>query len=92
VATPARLPFQRIGLLGRSGGPRGRRRASACLQPREKTLADCFKFRHQVGLDRALEALKEYLRRGHPRVDDLVLYSEICRVRRVMRPYLEALL
>ncbi len=58
----------------------------------EKTLADCFKFRHQVGLDRALEALKEYLRRGHPRVDDLVLYSEICRVRRVMRPYLEALL
>jgi predicted transcriptional regulator of viral defense system len=58
----------------------------------EKTLADCFKFRNQVGLDTVLEALKEYLRRGHPNVDDLVRYSEICRVRRVMRPYLEALL
>ena len=58
----------------------------------EKTLADCFKFRNQVGLDTVLEALKEYIPRGHPKVDDLVRYSEICRVRRVMRPYLEALL
>lgn len=58
----------------------------------EKTLADCFKFRNQVGLDTVLEALKEYLRRGHPKVADLVRYSEICRVRQVMRPYLEALL
>lgn len=58
----------------------------------EKTLADCFKFRNQVGLDTTLEALKEYLRRGHPKVEDLMRYAEICRVRRVMRPYLEALL
>jgi len=58
----------------------------------EKTLADCFKFRNQVGLDVALEALKEYIRRRHTKVDDLFRYSQICRVRSVMRPYLEALL
>ena len=58
----------------------------------EKTLADCFKFRNQVGLDTALEALREYIHRGHPKVADLVRYSEICRVSRIMRPYLEALL
>ncbi len=58
----------------------------------EKTMADCFKFRNQVGLDTVLEALKEYLRRRHPKVEDLVRYAEICRVHRVMRPCLEALL
>ena len=58
----------------------------------EKTLADCFKFRNQLGLETVLEALKEYLRRGHPQLDELARYAETCRVRRVMRPYLEALL
>ena len=58
----------------------------------EKTLADCFKFRNQVGLDVVLEALRKYLRRGRPKVEELLEYARICRVRRVMRPYLEALL
>jgi predicted transcriptional regulator of viral defense system len=55
-----------------------------------KTVADCFKFRNKVGLDVALEALRDY-RRRRGSVDELLNYAEICRVARVMRPYLEAL-
>jgi predicted transcriptional regulator of viral defense system len=58
---------------------------------REKTIADCFKFRSKIGLDVALEALKEGLHQGC-KVDTLLEYARIDRVERVMRPYLEALL
>jgi predicted transcriptional regulator of viral defense system len=58
----------------------------------EKTLADCFKFRNEVGMDTVLEALKEYIRRGQPKVEDLLAFSKLCRASSVMRPYLEALL
>ena len=58
----------------------------------EKTLADCFKFRAKVGLDTALEALRLYRERRDLRVDDLIRYARICRVDKIMRPYLEALL
>lgn len=58
----------------------------------EKTLADCFKFRNTVGLDTALEALRLYLRRKKRNIGKLIEYSRICRVRNVMRPYLEAML
>lgn len=56
-----------------------------------KTVADCFKFRHLVGLDVALEALREALRTRRIHSDELWCYAKICRVTRVMRPYLEAL-
>jgi predicted transcriptional regulator of viral defense system len=56
-----------------------------------KTVADCFKFRHLVGLDVALEALREALRTRRIHSDELWRYAKICRVTRVMRPYLEAL-
>lgn len=56
-----------------------------------KTVADCFKFRHIVGLDAALEALREALRTRRCRRDELWRYAKICRVTRVIRPYLEAL-
>lgn len=56
-----------------------------------KTVADCFKFRNKVGLDVALEALKECLGRRRCSVEDLLQYARIDRVERVMRPYLEAL-
>ena len=56
-----------------------------------KTVADCFKFRHLVGLDVALEALREALRTRRILSDELWRYAKICRVTRVMRPYLEAL-
>jgi predicted transcriptional regulator of viral defense system len=56
-----------------------------------KTLADCFKYRHKIGLDVALEALREAWRARRFTMDELDRYAGICRVRRVMRPYLEAL-
>ena len=56
-----------------------------------KTVADCFKYRNKIGLDVALEALREYLRRRDRNLDDLWRYAKVCRVERVMRPYVEAL-
>lgn len=58
----------------------------------EKTLADCFKFRNKIGLDAVLEALKLYMRRKSKDLDTLQKYARLCRVERIMRPYLEALL
>jgi predicted transcriptional regulator of viral defense system len=58
----------------------------------EKTLADCFKYRNKLGLDTVLEALKLYRSRKRPNVDELMKFARICRVEKVMRPYLQALL
>jgi predicted transcriptional regulator of viral defense system len=57
-----------------------------------KTVADCFKYRNKLGLDQALEALKVYLRQKRGRPDELVHFARVCRVEKVMRPYIEALL
>jgi predicted transcriptional regulator of viral defense system len=59
---------------------------------REKTLADCFKYRNTVGLDTALEAVRLYRQQGRVNVTRLLEFARVCRVSRVMRPYLEALL
>ncbi|MCY2963951.1 MAG: type IV toxin-antitoxin system AbiEi family antitoxin domain-containing protein [Planctomycetota bacterium] len=59
---------------------------------REKTIADCFKHRNQIGLDTVLEALKTYCRQGRLNVELLFHYAQICRVKRVIEPYLEAVL
>lgn len=56
-----------------------------------KTLADCFKYRNKIGVDVALEALRESWRDRRFTMDELDGYAAICRVQRVMRPYLEAL-
>jgi predicted transcriptional regulator of viral defense system len=56
-----------------------------------KTVADCFKYRNKIGLDVALEALRDYRRKFRGGTDELTRYARICRVERVMRPYLEAL-
>lgn len=58
----------------------------------EKTIADCFKYRNKIGLDTAIEALKLYRERKPFKGDHLVKFSQVCRVEKVMRPYLEALL
>ena len=55
-----------------------------------KTVADCFKYRNKIGLDVALEALRECWRERRCSMDDLWHFADICRVRNVMRPYLEA--
>ena len=58
----------------------------------EKTVADCFRFRDRIGLDVALEAMREYLRRPRRNVERLMHYARIDRVADSMRPYLEAML
>jgi hypothetical protein len=58
----------------------------------EKTLADCFKFRNKIGMDIVLEALKLYRERKSHKINELIKYAAICRVEKVMRPYLEAML
>jgi predicted transcriptional regulator of viral defense system len=56
----------------------------------EKTIADCFKFRNKIGLDVALEALRNYRRTEGFNVGTLLHYARIDRVEQVIRPYLEA--
>ena len=56
-----------------------------------KTVADCFKFRHKIGLDVALEAFRDCHRQRKCSNDDLYHYAKVCRVWNVMRPYMEAL-
>ncbi len=56
-----------------------------------KTVADCFKYRNKLGLDVALEALREVLQNRSCTVGELLRYARVCRVARVMQPYLEAL-
>jgi predicted transcriptional regulator of viral defense system len=57
-----------------------------------KTVCDCFKYRHKIGLDVAIEALRAGLQTRTCTVDDLWRYAAICRVQKVMQPYLEAML
>jgi predicted transcriptional regulator of viral defense system len=56
-----------------------------------KTVADCFKFRHKIGVDVAVEALKLCLAQGMTKPAQILYYARLCRVERVIRPYLEAL-
>ena len=56
-----------------------------------KTVADCFKFRNKIGLDIAIEALKDSLRQKKATINDIYRYAKICRVSNVIRPYMEAL-
>ncbi|MFM8764914.1 MAG: transcriptional regulator, partial [Spartobacteria bacterium] len=56
-----------------------------------KTVADCFKFRNKIGLDVALEALREAWRERRCGISELMHYARICRVANIMRPYLESL-
>ena len=58
---------------------------------REKTIADCFKYRNKIGLEVALEALKEGLSQGC-QPQSLIEFARIDRVEKIIRPYLEALL
>lgn len=55
-----------------------------------KTVADCFKYRHKIGLDVALEALRECLRERRVTREELHHFARVCRVEKVMQPYLEA--
>jgi len=65
---------------------------SVRIYSREKTLADCFKYRNKIGLDTVLEALRLYKEQGRIDVAALLRYAALCRVAKIMRPYLEAIL
>jgi len=57
-----------------------------------KCVADCFKYRHKIGIEVAIEALKEGWRERRFTIKELDEYARICRVERVLTPYLEAIL
>lgn len=57
-----------------------------------KTVADCFKYRHKIGFDVALEALRDCWRGKKATMDQLWAAAKVCRVARVMQPYLESLI
>lgn len=59
---------------------------------REKTLADCFKYRNKIGLETCLEALRTYRGLRGFDADALFRYAKVCRVANVMRPYVESVL
>ncbi len=56
-----------------------------------KTVVDCFKYRSKVGLDVALDALREGWSARKFTMDELQIYAKVCRMQKVMQPYLESL-
>lgn len=58
----------------------------------EKTIADCFKYRNKIGMDTVLEAVELYRTRNKSKPRELLRFAKTCRVEKIMRPYLEALL
>lgn len=56
-----------------------------------KTVADCFKYRHKIGVDVAVEALRDYTRHHRGGANELARFARTCRVTRVMQPYLDAI-
>ena len=56
-----------------------------------KTVADCFKYRNKVGIDVAVEALRDFSRHHRGGATDLARFARVCRVTRVMQPYLDAI-
>ena len=56
-----------------------------------KTVADCFKYRNKVGVDVAVEALRDFRRANRGGATDLARFAKVCRVTRVMQPYLDAI-
>ncbi len=62
------------------------------IYSREKTLADCFKYRNKIGMDTVLEALRLYKEQRRLNVEAILQYAELRGVGDVIRPYLEAIL
>ena len=56
-----------------------------------KTIADCFKYRNKIGIGVAVEALRMLRERGELDPDQILHFARICRVEKVMKPYLQAL-
>jgi hypothetical protein len=56
-----------------------------------KTVADCFKYRNKIGIDVAVEALRDFTRKHRGGANELARHARVCRVTRVMQPYLDAI-
>lgn len=56
-----------------------------------KTIADCFKYRNKIGLDVALEALKDAIRTRKADVGEIWKCAKICRTAKIIQPYMEAI-
>lgn len=56
-----------------------------------KTVVDCFRFRNKIGLDVAVDALNEAIKRKGVRPAELLRYARLCRIESVLLPYLEAI-
>ncbi len=56
-----------------------------------KTVADCFKYRNKIGVDVAVEALREFSRAYRGGATELARFARICRVDRIMQPYLDGI-
>jgi len=56
-----------------------------------KTVADCFKYRNKVGIDVAVEALRDFTRKHRGGANELARHARVCRVTRVLQPYLDAI-
>jgi len=67
-------------------------RVSVRIYSSAKTVADCFRYRNKIGLDVAIEALRDCRDSKKCTNADLWKYAKACRVTKVMQPYLEALL
>ena len=61
------------------------------IYSKEKTLADCFKYRNKIGLDTAIEALKLYAGQQRVMVSEIMKFAKLCRVANVILPYLEVI-
>ena len=57
-----------------------------------KTVADCFKYRNVIGLEAALEALKDIIQNKRASIENISHFAGICRVTKIIKPYIEAIL
>lgn len=96
VPKAAGLPIRVVRMVPRSLGSGVEKKTIDGVQVSvfdvEKTVADCFRFRSRIGLDVALEAMREYLRRPRRNLEKLLRYAGVVRVLKAIRPYLEAML
>jgi predicted transcriptional regulator of viral defense system len=67
-------------------------RVSVRIYSREKTIADCFRYRNKIGLDVCIEALRFYKQQRRLNIDALMRFAKTCRVTKIIQPYLEAIL
>ncbi|MEI6236128.1 MAG: type IV toxin-antitoxin system AbiEi family antitoxin domain-containing protein [Planctomycetota bacterium] len=62
-----------------------------CVYSVAKTVADCFKYRNKIGIDVAMEALRDCRRKRKATSEEFWKYARICRVEKIMKPYMEAI-